>query len=510
MISRLIGALLLTACGALGETESTTPSAPVSPTTDPVPTLTVSPKEPPTHTLRPPTVTALPTPVTYGALKHPILLYGVPVAESGVLGYRFRDAEGQQGELSGLTTTWPWMPLTEALSPDGQWLAYVSSHDGPPEDTFLALYNLMDGATTVQWPLIAETSSQDLLRVSESIAEQYRPEIQPVALDLRTFEQCVAGFSWSPNGRYLAYISQTPGPSPDVFIYDTETATSRRVTNDLRIACSVEWSPDGAWLLYSTIVPSNENPFVEFHRAPAEAQGVTEADTLLEGYWWSGLEWVGPHSYAVVGTSDGGPFHDLQILDLQAGTVTNVWPEPFERAAVDPMTGLIVVSTVEPDTNTGNGLFLISPGQATQRLAEGPFWSLWNWGESDPAFVANDGDRLMSVSASGLVSPLFDLPNQWVYVTNVEIAPDRTAMAVFNEGESGFYIVGAQGTELLSLDELRPTAVFWRPDASGLAYIEGNKLMSLETGSGGRSVIFDCANETSRCILDGRNVTWVR
>lgn len=472
-------------------------------------TTVVTPTEPPKTPSPAPTITALPTQVPFRSLARPILLYGFPVDESGEYGYQFEDAVGHRGSLSGLVTAWPTLALADALSPDGQWLAFESRHSDQPGSDYLGLYNLFDGATAVRLPLISDSVAVDLPSVSADLAERYGPGGLPVALDLQVFERCVGHVSWSSDSRYVAYTSQAPGPSPDVFVYDTQAATARRITKDSGIACSVEWSPDGAWLMYTTIVPGIDRPLVEFHRARFDALEASESEALLDGYWWVGLEWLGPDSFVVIGTSDGGPYHDLQVLDLQAGTATNLWPEPFEAVAVDSNSGLMVVSTAEPDSTTGDGLFLVSPGEEAQRLADRVYWSIWAWGQPDRAFVANDGATLVSISANGQLAPLFDLPKRWESVTRFSITPNRTSMAVFNEGGEGLIIVGADGQELQKLDAARPTAVIWRPDTLGLAYIEDYTLFGVDLRTGNQSTIYSCENASSRCILDSDNVTWI-
>lgn len=54
---------------------------------------------------------------------------------------------------------------------------------------------------------------------------------------------------WSPDGRYLAYSSDEPG-TQELFVYDTETETHRRVTDIDDAVVSTAWSPDGEDIAY--------------------------------------------------------------------------------------------------------------------------------------------------------------------------------------------------------------------------------------------------------------------
>jgi Tol biopolymer transport system component len=55
--------------------------------------------------------------------------------------------------------------------------------------------------------------------------------------------------AWSPDGRYLAYSSDKAG-TQEVFIYDMDTETHRRVTNIDDAVVSTAWSPDGSQIAY--------------------------------------------------------------------------------------------------------------------------------------------------------------------------------------------------------------------------------------------------------------------
>lgn len=55
--------------------------------------------------------------------------------------------------------------------------------------------------------------------------------------------------AWSPDGRYLAYSSDKPG-TQELYVYDTETETHRRVTDIDDAVVSTAWSPDMSKIAY--------------------------------------------------------------------------------------------------------------------------------------------------------------------------------------------------------------------------------------------------------------------
>src|SRR5699024_4190919 len=55
--------------------------------------------------------------------------------------------------------------------------------------------------------------------------------------------------AWSPDGRYVVYSSDTDG-TQDLYAYDTQTETTRRVTSLDDAAVSAAWSPDSSKLAF--------------------------------------------------------------------------------------------------------------------------------------------------------------------------------------------------------------------------------------------------------------------
>jgi TolB protein len=55
--------------------------------------------------------------------------------------------------------------------------------------------------------------------------------------------------AWSPDGRRLAYIKSSPGPT--LFVLDTKTGRTTRIAADYRnSAIYPAWSPDGRWIAF--------------------------------------------------------------------------------------------------------------------------------------------------------------------------------------------------------------------------------------------------------------------
>jgi len=57
--------------------------------------------------------------------------------------------------------------------------------------------------------------------------------------------------SWSPDGRYLAFIANPKADGIEIYLWDFETSRIIPLTNNNCIEHNSSWSPDGEWLVFS-------------------------------------------------------------------------------------------------------------------------------------------------------------------------------------------------------------------------------------------------------------------
>jgi len=60
----------------------------------------------------------------------------------------------------------------------------------------------------------------------------------------------ITDFSWSPDGRWLAYVQAASNSYPQIHLYQVENGTRAAVTSDRVDSYNPVWSPDGQWLYF--------------------------------------------------------------------------------------------------------------------------------------------------------------------------------------------------------------------------------------------------------------------
>src|SRR6476646_5503177 len=115
------------------------------------------------------------------------------------------------------------------ISPDGAWIAYtVSSLDKKEDATDTDIYMV----AAAGGPPVKLTSSK-------------KPETSP---------------RWSPDGRYLAFLSARDGKKPQVFLLDRRGGDAQAITDYKTGASAIAWSPDSAKLALLLSEPDPNDP----------------------------------------------------------------------------------------------------------------------------------------------------------------------------------------------------------------------------------------------------------
>lgn len=139
----------------------------------------------------------------------------------------YRNRNTQDIDMIELATGKRWtlvaqggLNITPVLSPDGNSLAYSSSHEGNAE-----LYRL-------------DTKTKAVQRLTTHAAGDLSP-------------------SWAPSGRELVFTSDRSG-GPQIFLMSADGSNVRRLTFEGDYNAAPAWSPRGNWIAYVCRTPKKE------------------------------------------------------------------------------------------------------------------------------------------------------------------------------------------------------------------------------------------------------------
>lgn len=171
--------------------------------------------------------------------------------------------------------------VSPAVSPDGRWIAFLSSRELFSIGLFLA--DTSTGEVVATLASAAANPHIDALRFIDSSGTwspdgskfafvvfekgDNRLAILDVAsrrIERRINVPGVEGLSnpaWSPDGRTIALSGQARGVT-DLFLYDVESGEVRQLTNDRYTDIHPAWSPDGRTIAFS----SDRGPETDFAR----------------------------------------------------------------------------------------------------------------------------------------------------------------------------------------------------------------------------------------------------
>ena len=103
--------------------------------------------------------------------------------------------------------------------------------------------------------------------------------------------------AYSPDGKKIAFAGYV-GPQPDIFLYDVETGHVTNITNDRYFDGAPVFSPDGKWLVYSSVIDGYAKLMKLNLASPAERYQLTS------GKWNDIDAWFSPDGKRIFFASD--------------------------------------------------------------------------------------------------------------------------------------------------------------------------------------------------------------
>jgi tricorn protease len=144
-------------------------------------------------------------------------------------------------------------------SPDGRYIAYLSDKSGEYEiyiqaqDGSSEPVQLTSNADTYKFRIIWSYDSKKILWSDKKLRLQYvNIETKEVKLVDQSKIWEFNDFAWSPDSRWIAYVTQLQNTFGKIMLYDTETGRKYAVTDDWYTSNSPVFSMDGKYLLFAS------------------------------------------------------------------------------------------------------------------------------------------------------------------------------------------------------------------------------------------------------------------
>ena len=248
----------------------------------------------------------------------------------------------------------------------------------------------------------------------------------------------------SPDGkRVLVSRRGMKGPGIDLWVYDLERGTQRRLTDEKGLEWWGLWTPDGRSVVYSS---SRNDPIMNLYWKPADGSG--DEEILVESDYLS----LNPFSWSA----------DGELLAFQEQnhptTGTDIWvladgePRPFLRTKNEE-----VHPTFSPDgrwlayVSDESGRWEVSvqpypgPGAVTQISTDGGFEPVWSPDGREIYYRRESGGQVMAVSfVPDEPSPRVGKPRLLFegryrggqrYGRTYDLAPDGERFLMIQDGE---------------------------------------------------------------------------
>lgn len=302
------------------------------------------------------------------------------------------------------------------ISPDGAWVAYTVTSLDEKEDS----------------------SDTDIYMVSTDAASHSAP------VRLTSSKKPETGPRWSPDGRYLAFLSSRDGKKTQVYLLDRRGGDAQQLTDFKASVSALAWSPDGTRLvlLVSDVDPND----------PDESKSGDEKEKKPKPIVIDRLQFMEDGSGYLndirrhIHVFDVSSKHDVAITSGAYDDASPVW---------SPDGRLIAFSsnrTANPDSNENTDIFVVEPtpgatprqvttspgtdaspvfspdGQSIAYVAGGDPRDIW-YATDDIAIVSVGGGAPRTLTSG--VDRNFSRP---------EFAPDGTAVLALLEDGGNSYV----------------------------------------------------------------------
>ena len=205
---------------------------------------------------------------------------------------------------------------------------------------------------------------------------------------------------WSPNGRYLAFAAVLDADSSDLFVYDAQDGSLRRLTSGPDWVGPIEWSPDGTQIIMQELLNDDEFFFAPHSKPPSSVWSVAVSTSKIKLLYsmenayteQTILQWVDDKRFVAY---EGYLFNansarNLRFVDLESGANRILFDGEFGTVKFDPIHKTFALYALYEE-QYGQGIFLVSIDNSTIRSLETTSnLTLPDWDSETGLFVSEE------------------------------------------------------------------------------------------------------------------------
>lgn len=387
------------------------------------------------------------------------------------------------------------------VSPDGEWLAYYTGSAGFPEliqpekdfDLTLNLYNFITGEFRIVTQLLSEDYPDNF---SEAANRLNDPFITGVMLYGAFINGITRSLAWSPDGRFISFAGQMDGLSSDLYVYEIETESIRRLSSENQQIQSLEWSPDGKWILYSSAYEVGMG--MKFDIFVASIDDDFKYLSTSSSIFWM---WLDKNSFILHDTENVVGDYGFRLVNIATGKTSEIWGGPVIKYGLNTETRKFLFAThlfshspsltLDPDPDFVPGLYLMDLDTFSIENIKYPTETGLHPSSFIDEFNPN-GNLFVVTSNDGRINPylISDTGELTVLSLNgvqrIVSSPDSNLWIAISDSALDIYSTNNTLINTVHLPfQDAPTAFFvWRPDSAGIFIVNEFTLYYLDIFSG--------------------------
>jgi hypothetical protein len=327
-----------------------------------------------------------------------------------------------------------------------------------PYNLALLIINLPNAKVEKTIPLVLHPESQDINLWAIGDSVRY-------------------GMTWSPDGRYLAFIGAIDKPSTELYIYDRLSNNYSRLTYNATFARAPQWSPNSQWIIFYE-EESTDGPQTEIvWSANIKTREMNEVYDAGGGI--KILDWLNPESFVSIKLS-GNEFSNLYFSDLSSRISTRLMPEDVtllwnELSATVNTQGKQVAYTATSIISGSDfhGTYIASlsdptPKPATQEIL--PLYWMSGINKYVGSFYHPNPCEIVTFTTNGYISCIKNHDSN--SITGLVVSPDgqwlvtstSNGLLLYDNKLKQTLLENGEGCDFGDLGDFN-TAITWRPDS---------------------------------------------